>query len=122
MTMKRKIMDRWSIWLRQFVLIVFVLHSSWGFATNPVTATPVHENTNLVQDENRAEYMGMKLYKGQLHSHTSLSDGIGLPNDAYEYVKQNTDLDFYAVTEHDVTFESKAGWLASNVAFKLIVK
>lgn len=53
----------------------------------------------------RAEYMAMKLFRGQIHSHTSLSDGLGFPNDAYEHVKLHTDLDFYGVTEHEVTFE-----------------
>ncbi len=51
----------------------------------------------------------MSLYKGHLHTHTSLSDGIKLPSDAYEYVKNNTTLDFYAVTEHDVTYDISTG-------------
>lgn len=44
-----------------------------------------------------------------MHTHTSLSDGILLPDDAYKYVKANTDFDFYAVTEHDVTYDMSTG-------------
>ncbi|WP_246245894.1 CehA/McbA family metallohydrolase [Paenibacillus lemnae] len=62
-----------------------------------------------VSNEGRATHLGASLYKGHLHSHTSLSDGILLPNDAYNFVKNNTDFDFFAVTEHDVTYDISTG-------------
>lgn len=47
-----------------------------------------------VFQKDRAKYLGASLFKGHMHSHTSLSDGILLPNDAYNFVKSNTDFDF----------------------------
>ena len=37
---------------------------------------------------------------GNLHSHTSYSDGVGLPSDAFEYARYTAGLDFRAVTDH----------------------
>ena len=62
-----------------------------------------------VSKKDRAKYLGASLFKGHMHTHTSLSDGILLPNDAYNFVKANTDFDFYAVTEHDVTYDISTG-------------
>ncbi|WP_339220709.1 CehA/McbA family metallohydrolase [Paenibacillus sp. FSL W7-1332] len=62
-----------------------------------------------VSQKERAKYSGASLFKGHMHSHTSLSDGILLPNDAYDFVKANTDFDFFAVTEHDVTYDISTG-------------
>ncbi|EHB66044.1 MULTISPECIES: CehA/McbA family metallohydrolase [Paenibacillus] len=62
-----------------------------------------------VSKKDRAKHLGASLFKGHMHSHTSLSDGILLPNDAYNFVKSNTDFDFFAVTEHDVTYDISTG-------------
>lgn len=67
------------------------------------------ETENIVSKKDRAKYLGNSLFKGHMHTHTSLSDGILLPNDAYNFVKANTDFDFYAVTEHDVTYDISTG-------------
>ena len=40
------------------------------------------------------------VYFGNLHAHTSYSDGRGLPDDAYRMARE-AGLDFYAVTEHN---------------------
>ena len=42
----------------------------------------------------------MSLYKGELHAHTSDSDGVGTPRDAYIYARDVAGLDFFAVTDH----------------------
>lgn len=39
-------------------------------------------------------------YRGQLHSHTEYSDGYGGIVEAYSWAKEQTDLDFFAVTDH----------------------
>lgn len=41
----------------------------------------------------------LKPYFGLLHSHTSYSDGMGMPDEAYQYAKQ-AGLDFLAITDH----------------------
>ena len=40
------------------------------------------------------------VYFGNLHSHTSYSDGSGTPSDAFAYAKDVAHLDFLAVTDH----------------------
>jgi predicted metal-dependent phosphoesterase TrpH len=42
---------------------------------------------------------GMCAYHGDLHSHTSYSDGVGTPGDAYQMARANG-LDFFALTDH----------------------
>lgn len=48
-------------------------------------------------------------YTGQFHAHTGISSDHattrGEPMDAWKHVAEATDLDFYAVTEHDVTYD-----------------
>ncbi len=47
------------------------------------------------------------IYFGQLHSHTILSDGIGTPEQAYDYAKnQARQIDFLAITDHSNMFDS----------------
>ena len=43
-----------------------------------------------------------QIYWGDLHSHTrfSASDAVGRPEDAYEYARYISGLDFYAMTDH----------------------
>ncbi len=45
------------------------------------------------------------LYFGQLHAHTSLSDGLGSPADAYQAAAA-AGMDFYAVTDHSDSFDN----------------
>ncbi len=48
---------------------------------------------------------------GNLHSHTSLSDGSGTPAEAYEHARDTAGLDFLAITEHN---HAQAGSIAGN--------
>ncbi|MGO1972815.1 MAG: alkaline phosphatase [Propionibacteriaceae bacterium] len=52
-------------------------------------------------------------YTGQFHSHTGISSDHpttrGEPMDAWKNVAEKSDLDFYAVTEHDVTYDVRNG-------------
>lgn len=43
----------------------------------------------------------LKVFFGNLHSHTSYSDGSGTPRQAYEFARDQARLDFLAVTEHN---------------------
>jgi len=50
------------------------------------------------------------VYFGNLHSHTSYSDGSGTPSDAYKSARDKAKLDFMAITEHNHSqAESGAG-------------
>jgi hypothetical protein len=40
------------------------------------------------------------VYYGNLHSHTSYSDGIGTPTQAYAYARDSADVDVLAITDH----------------------
>ncbi len=39
-------------------------------------------------------------YWGDIHAHTSYSDGAWYPKEAYEYARDAAELDFFAVTDH----------------------
>lgn len=43
----------------------------------------------------------LKVYFGNLHSHTSYSDGSGTPRDAFKHARDVAKLDFLAITEHN---------------------
>ena len=62
---------------------------------------------NVLQQARSAEW---KPYFGNLHSHTSYSDGSGTPDDAYRHAREVARLDFLAITEHNhKSAESGAG-------------
>jgi lamin tail-like protein len=42
-----------------------------------------------------------QVFFGNLHSHTSYSDGSGLPEEAYLYARDTAHLDFLAITDHN---------------------
>ena len=46
------------------------------------------------------------IYFGQLHSHTSYSDGAGTAQQAYEHASGVENLDFLAVTDHSNSFDN----------------
>ena len=63
----------------------------------------------MAADRDRPSFLGKSLYTGEFHAHTSVSDGVQLPPDAYEHVRDETDADFFAVTEHDVMWDIRNG-------------
>lgn len=46
-----------------------------------------------------------EIYFGNLHSHTGFSDGIGVPEHAYDYARYTAELDFLAITEHSNLYD-----------------
>ena len=42
-----------------------------------------------------------KVFFGNLHSHTSYSDGSGTPREAFTHARDAANLDFLAITEHN---------------------
>lgn len=55
----------------------------------------------------------VRVFFGNLHSHTGYSDGSGTPEDAYAHARDVAKLDFLAVTEHN---HAQAGDIAGNHA------
>ena len=47
---------------------------------------------------------GEKIYFGQLHSHSTLSDGAGEVEEAFAYARDVAKLDFFSVTDHSNSF------------------
>ncbi|NIM49110.1 MAG: hypothetical protein GTN78_00035, partial [Gemmatimonadales bacterium] len=39
---------------------------------------------------------------GDMHAHSEYSDGVWLPEDVYEFARDTAQLDFFALTDHDV--------------------
>lgn len=56
-------------------------------------------------------------YHGNLHSHTSISDGVGSPEDAFNHARDSAHLDFLAVTDHlEQIYLDLLGWYETNNA------
>ncbi len=53
-------------------------------------------------------------YFGQLHSHTSNSDGQGTYSSAYTYARDTAKLDFFAITDHSNYFDNYTDWTKSQ--------
>ena len=51
---------------------------------------------------------GYRLYFGQLHSHTDISDGAGSVTEAFEHAYDVENLDFLAVTDHSNSFDNES--------------
>lgn len=107
-------------WITEFVphaaatpetLFVFGLNpdSSWHFAMKTQDEVP---NTSAISNDASSSplagtllnpNLGYQHYYGNLHSHTSYSDGVQTPAQAYAYARNSapTPLDFLAVTEHN---------------------
>ncbi len=49
----------------------------------------------------------MNLYAGELHAHTTDSDGSGTIKDAYAYARDVAKLDFFSVTDHSNSFKNE---------------
>lgn len=60
-----------------------------------------------------------QFYWGDLHAHTSYSDGAWLPEEAYKFARDKASLDFFAVTDHSplLTFEEYDDTIAQAERF-----
>jgi hypothetical protein len=61
-------------------------------------AVPYNENNAVM--ESPLPYTQYKIYFGNLHAHSELSDGKGTPLEAYTYARDFGDLDFFSLTDH----------------------
>ena len=88
--------------LENGVLELPPLGSSANYMTYQVsmkTRPRVSGSSNPVKKGN---YMGQfNLYWGDIHAHSSFSDGLGTPEDLLAFARDTAGLDFSAVTDHD---------------------
>ena len=107
-------------------LFVFGLDpdSTWHFALKTQDEIP---NTSAISNSTGSAPfagtllnpdLGFNAYFGNLHSHTSYSDGVQTPTDAYNFARNTapTPLDFLAVTDHN---HSSAGMSLPNYSVGL---
>lgn len=67
------------------------------------------DSETLIIDFTLKQTGGEQLYFGQIHSHTTLSDGVGSIDDAYNYAKNNaSNVDFLIVTDHSHYLDSRS--------------
>ena len=57
----------------------------------------------------------LRVWFADLHSHTSYSDGVFFPTDAYSYARQTAKLDVFALTDHLESLDD-AEWLDTREA------
>ena len=63
----------------------------------------VRESNPIICQENAENY---KLFWGELHGHTKLSDGYGSADDYFSFAKDKALLNFAAITDHDVELDA----------------
>ncbi|NPV58268.1 MAG: CehA/McbA family metallohydrolase, partial [Actinobacteria bacterium] len=88
---------RSGIALSLAVAAVFLsLAMSTGVPASAAGRSRGHERVGLVE----ALSGGMNHYYGNLHSHTSYSDGTGTPAEAFAWARDTAGFDFYVITDH----------------------
>jgi len=95
------------LFITSFLVFAFVLGMVGGASPAKVRADQPTITYNYTQPAERTG--GEKVYFGQLHSHTNLSDGIGPVQEAYCYARDVAGLDFFAVTDHSCYFDQAPG-------------
>ncbi len=58
---------------------------------------------------------GYNVYFGTLHNHSSVSDGLATPHEAYYYAYRYSDMDFFSLADHDLWIEPSE-WEAMKIA------
>lgn len=84
----------------------------------PVTITAISKQPGFLDSDPvaftyyQAVEGGEKLYRGQLHSHTTNSDGIGTPDSAFAHAKNISGVDYLAITDHSNSYDTtnEATW------------
>ncbi len=59
---------------------------------------------------------GYNVYYGSLHNHTNVSDGLGTPDQAYDYAKNTAHLDFFGLADHSWMISSTEWTTTKNAA------
>lgn len=79
---------------------------NFNAGTNSNVTPPRSQTTNTAgsgQPAPNPTLGELKVYFGNLHAHTTYSDGSGTPDEAYQYAKNQGALDFLGITDHNHT-------------------
>ncbi len=57
-------------------------------------------NLNVITASAQISIGGYNVYYGSLHNHSGYSDGEGTPEQAYQYARNNGQLDFFGLSDH----------------------
>lgn len=79
-------------------------------AEEEAAAAPVRFSAGAVEESEAPQGL-LNVYFGNLHAHTSYSDGVATPEDAFTHARDAGGLDFMAVTEHN---HARAGSIANR--------
>lgn len=72
-----------------------------GYYSNPIEVREPDETARGVDwDGDGAQGEGLRIYWGDIHSHSDLSDGTGTAPHSYFFAREVACLDFYALTDH----------------------
>jgi len=63
---------------------------------------------------------GYNLYFGDLHTHTELSDGTGIPEDAYA-IARDSGADFLAITDHVQIWNAYDAWIMDEMEWQRLL-
>lgn len=84
--------------------------------TGAGSGTTAEPTPPIVPVVNAPSLEKMQVYFGNLHSHTSYSDGQGTPEQAFTYARDVAKLDFLAVTEHNHLLGGQASTPEKKIA------
>lgn len=103
-----KIADTWSAQLdttklrngRQSLVVIAFVRGADASRSRYEDSAWASQKRNLMAEVQVVVRNPYQWYWGDLHAHTSYSDGSQLPADAYRYARDVAKLDFFAVTDH----------------------
>lgn len=103
-----------DISLRNYLSIIFfIVPFLIGCAQDYGILVPVNNQDTVVID--KLLIGGYRVYFGNLHNHSTVSDGIGTPMDAYQYARYTAKLDFFSLADH-CYYVTPSGWALIKTA------
>jgi len=90
------------------IKIIYTPENSFNNGEHKVKAIVVDaaNNTSILEWNFYIGELQYNLYFGQIHSHTNYSDGLGTPEEAFTYARDNAKADFFAITDHSNSFDN----------------
>jgi len=83
-------------------LFVSMLLTIAGCVQFPVDPPAIHSPDVVFPAPPPVTRLGeYRVYYGDLHNHTLLSDGTGMPEDAYSYARDMGHMDFFGLSDHE---------------------